>query len=300
MKRYLSILTYLITIIFATVIFAGDYLSTKVIQANWGSADGEFGLVLEAEGNCPQALTVAENRDLVILDPVNRRVQSYSANGKWIGKFAISSRAFDIQFEGDRIVLLAPYDYLIEAYNRDGKLIEKIPINRKIDLVDGLRISDHKIFVQTIKQMQYRVDVKSPTVQFQSVEQGISGRIPEFRFRTRWIDSHRGYLLIDDRNVSKTETITITTVDELGSLIFLNTDERGHIYLRKELFSADGKPYYEVDKLDRNGVVLNSIQIQNENIVAPYKPITIDKEGTIYFLEIKPEGFAVIRWQEQK
>ncbi|MCU0645490.1 MAG: hypothetical protein MUC94_14695 [bacterium] len=35
---------------------AGNYQSTGLIRANWGSADAEFGLQLEAEGNCPQAL----------------------------------------------------------------------------------------------------------------------------------------------------------------------------------------------------------------------------------------------------
>ena len=296
----ISSIIFIIISILVTGIYAGEYDPQKIISANWGQADGEFGLIMEAEGNCPQSLAVDNDGDLAILDLVNRRIQRYSSEGKWLGKFNITSQAFDIQFMNDRFILLAPYDYYIEQYNREGKLIEKVNINRKIEFIDGLRISGDKIFVQTIEQMQYNMSEKSPTKQLESGTSGFSSQIPDKRIQTQWVDPHQGYLLIENQQSGKKQTITLNTQDELGSLVFLNTDKYGNIYLRKELFAPDGKSYFEVDKLDGDGKVLSTIQIANENIVAPFKPITIDQDGNIYFLEIKSEGFSVIRWQDKQ
>ncbi len=284
----------------ATASYAGDYQSQKIISANWGQRDGEFGLILEAEGNCPQSLTVDDEGNLAILDLVNKRVQRYSHDGEWLGKFRITSQAFDIQSLNERFILLAPYDYLIEKYNQQGKLIEKMNINRKIEFIDGLRAAGNDIFVQTIEQTQYNVSEESQSKQLESVTQGFSAQVPDLKFQTRWIDANQGRLLIENHTTGKKQNIIITTQDELGSLVFLDTDKYGNIYLRKELFAPDGKSYFEVDKLDRNGNVLSTIQIDNENIVAPFKPITVDQDGNIYFLEIKSEGFSVIRWQEKE
>lgn len=299
MKKTLIIFSLSI-ILFSLKLHAGDYFPTILIETWWGEQDGEFGLMIEAEGNCPQSLAIDEEGNLAILDAVNKRIQIYSSDGKWIGKFAISSNAFDIEYENKAFCLLAPYDYSIEKYNQDGKLIEKISINRKIEFLDGLRISDQKVFVRTVEQLQYRADEKSQQSQLQSVQNGLTGHISDIRFQTRWNDPHKGYLIIDDQKSAKRQTISISTQDELGSIVFLDTDKKGNIYIRKELFSQNGKSYFEIDKFDTEGVLLSSLQIENDNLVAPFKPITIDREGTIYFLDIQPERFAVIRWQEQK
>jgi len=298
MKKNSLFLSVLI-IVCSLRLYAGDYRPVTIIEANWGNGDGEFGLMREAEGNCPQAMAIDDQANLAILDAANRRVQMYNSDGEWIGRFAISSQAFDIGFENDRIVLLAPYDYVIEQYNLQGQIIEKTKISPKIEFIDGLRISDHKIFVQTVDQVQFNVSVRSQTKQLRSIQQGISSRTPGIRIQTRWIDPHRGDLLIDSGSSGKSQTISITTHNELGSIIFLDTDKSENIFIRKELFSNNGKPYFEVDKYDKDGQFLITVQIENENLVTPFKPITIDENGNIYFLEIKADGFFVIRWEEQ-
>ncbi len=299
MKKCSIILLIFLNIVFVMNIYARIYQSQKIIAANWGQADGEFGLIIEAEGNCPQSLTADDGGNLAIIDLVNKRVQRYSPSGKWLGKFSITSQAFDIEFVNKCFILLSPYDYLIEQYTQEGKLIDNVTINRKIEFIDGLRISSNGIFVQTIEQTQYNMSEKSQTKQLESIQQGLSAQIPDTRFQTRWNDPHHAHLLIKKNNTGKKQSITIKTLDELGSIVFLDTDKHGNIYLRKELFAPDRKSYFEVDKLDKKGNVLSTIQIDNENIVAPFKPITIDREGNIYFLEIKSEGFSVIRWQEK-
>lgn len=296
--QIISIIFTVISILMTTI-YAGDYNSKIIISTPWGQRDGEFGLIMEAEGNCPQSLTVDNDDNLAILDLVNRRVQRYSFEGKWLGKFNVTSQAFDIQSLNGRFILLAPYDYYIEQYNQQGKLLEKMTINRKIEFIDGLRIAGNKFFVQTIEQVQFNVSEKSQTKQLASLTKGFSAQIPGSRFQTRWIDAHHGQLLIENSNTAKKQIITISASDELGSIVFLDTDQYGNIFVRKELFAPESKSYFEVDKLDKEGNVLSTIRIANENIVTPFKPITIDREGDVYFLEITPERFSVIRWQEK-
>jgi len=300
MKKYfINLFLFLFLMTFQS--FAGQYRPVRLIEARWGDKPGEFGLTLEAEGNCPQSLTVDASGNLAILDPVNRRVQRYSAEGKWLAAFHINCRAFDIRVLNDRFILLAPYDYQIEQYDRDGNLIEKIDIDPGIDLLDGLRVSGDKIFVQTSEQLLYDVSERSSTKQAPAMTRGLRGqRDPGWKFQTRWLGSHQGLLIAENSRTGNRRTITINSPDELGSLIFLDTDKYGNIYLRAEIFAADGKSCFEVIKLTGEGNQLSRLRIVNENIVAPFKPITIDQEGNIYFLEIKTEGFSVIRWTEQQ
>ncbi len=297
MKNVLKIL--MLFLISIANLHAGDYQPSVLIRANWGSADAEFGLQLDAEGNCPQALAVADDGTLAILDPVNQRVQLFSPDGNWIGKFAIDINAFDIQFQNQELLILAPYDHSVIRYSRDGKLIEKMAIDRNIEMIDRLHTRENEVFVQTIEQIQYSI-TKNQAQQIESAKQGASTRIPGVRIRTQWIDPCQGKIIIEDETSGKSQSIIITTEDELGSLVFLDSDRNGNIFVRKELFSADGKPYFDVAKFNRKGDLVAAIKIENENIVMPFKPITVDKYGNVYFLEIKADGFSVIRWQEEE
>ncbi len=297
MKTYLSIAIFILMLFFTAAGFSGDYRSQTLISANWGQADGEFGLLLQAEGNCPQSLSVDTNGNIAILDLVNKRVQLYSSSGKWLRKFSITCQAFDIQFFNGQIVVLAPYDYLMEQYDQGGKLIKKLTIGRDIGFLDGLRISNQKLFVQTIEQTQHNLSDQSLSKPLLPLSPGLSGQVPDRRFYTQWLDEHHGYLFIENSRTGQKQTITVTSQDELGSLVFLDTDRSGNIYLRKELFAPSGDAYFAVDKLDSKGNIITTVSIQNNNIVAPFKPITIDQEGNIYFLKIESERFSVIRWQ---
>ncbi|MDZ7342251.1 MAG: hypothetical protein ONB27_12915 [candidate division KSB1 bacterium] len=297
MNKYFGILLLMIFAM-ASVTVASDYQPRPFIAAAWGNANGEFALSLEAEGNCPQALAVAEDGSIAILDAVNRRVQFYSRAGKWLGAIGIISGAFDIQLRNQEVRVLAPFDQFVSRYRRDGQLIEKIAINPKIQMIDGLGGSEDGIVVRTIEQMQYSL-TPNQAQQIQSARSGSSTRIPGVRIRTQWIDSHRGNLTIEQEASRKIQTVTITTQDELGSLVFLDSDRSGNFYVREELFSPDGKPYFEVVKFDGNGTLLATIKIEHENLVMPFKPITIDQYGNIYFLKISADGFLVIQWQER-
>ena len=289
----------LILLIAITNLNARDYRSTVLLRASWGSADGEFGLRLEAEGNCPQALAVADDGSLAILDPVNNRIQFFSPKGRWQGKFSIASGIFDIGCQRDQVIALAPYDYYVARYRRDGKLIEKMNINRQIALIDGLRVGAEDVGVQTIEQVQYSISKTNLAQQIASARPGASSRIVGQSVQTQWLTPHQGQMIIKNEKSSKTQSILITTDVELGSLVFLDSDLGGNIFVRKELFSAEGTPFFEVDKYDPNGALQTTIRIEHKNIVAPFKPITVDKQGNVYFLEIKPDGFSVIQWQEK-
>jgi hypothetical protein len=300
MKKFLVILLMILNIIFGAIIYAGNYQAQTIITANWGQLDSEFGLILEAEGNCPQSLSIDANGNIAILDLVNKRVQLYSSAGKWLGKFSIASQAFDIQYCNGQIALLAPYDYLMEQYDQQGRLLNKITISREVGFLDGLRVSNNKIFIQTIEQTECNLLDQSRSKPAPSVSPGLSAQIPDRKFHTQWLDEHQGNLFIENSRTGQKQTITVTSQDELGSLIFLDTDRRGNIFLRKELLAANGESYFEVAKLDSKGKVIATVSIKNENIVDPFKPITIDQDGNIYFLKIESEGFAVIRWQSER
>lgn len=294
MYKFLGVFV-LINMMIAAAVRGDDSQPTKIIQAPWGRGDGEFGLQLEAEGNCPQALAVADDGSLAILDAVNQRVQLYAANGIWNGKFSITSNSFDIRFQEHELLVLAPYDHAVFRYRRDGQLIEKITLHPRIQMIDGLGVGDPEPVVQTIDQVQY-VITPNHAQQMESARLGANTRFPGVRIRTEWVDPHQGKIIIERKTAAKTQSVVVAAQDELGSLVFLDTDHYGNVYVRQELFNSAGNSYFEVDKLDRNGHLLASITIPNQNIVAPFKPITIDGEGNVYFLQVDAAGLTVIRW----
>ncbi len=297
MNKFLGVLL-LTMIAMATVAGAGDYQPRLLLAGNWGSREGEFGLSLQAEGNCPQALAIANDSSLAILDAVNHRVQFFSDEGKWLRSFAVLSNAFDIQFQNQELLVLTPYDHVIARYGYDGQLIEKIAINPKINLIDGLRSVENEVLVQTIEQVQYSI-TNNQAQQIASARLGASARVPNIKIRTQWIAPHQGQMIIQNEPSGQTQTVMIAVPDELGSLVFLDTDRNANIFVRKELFSTSGRSYFEVAKFDRNGGLIATIKIEHENIVMPYKPIAIDQYGNVYFLAVTRDGFSVVQWQEK-
>jgi len=280
---------------------AEEYESVTMIVARWGSGTGEFGLSLEAEGNCPQAISVDARGNLAILDAVNRRVQLYSSLGNWLKNIPVTIQAFDVTYVDDRIFVLDPYHYFIEEFNHIGKPIRKIEINRKIDMIDGLRFDGNQVCIQTYEQKQYCVGSShSKTVQIQSERVGLSGKIRDIRFQTRWVNKHEGVLLIEDDPSKNSRTIPIHCNEPLGSIIFLDTDKYGHIFLRLELFDEEGQSSFEIRKLNVNGESVATFRIENINRVMPYRPITLDSDGNVYSMQIMDQGFFVVKWRVKK
>lgn len=277
---------------------AQNYESFPLIQARWGQGNGEFGLRMEAEGHCPQSISVDERGNIAILDAVNSRVQLFSALGNWLKNITVSVQGFDVQYVENKIYVLAPYDYCVEELDFVGKTKNQIEIDKKIDLIDVLRVNNNQVWVQTYEQKQYRLDESIPMDrQMQTERTGMSGRSPHLSFQTRWHNERQGEVRIKNEQTNKTQSITINTTDKLGSIIFLDTDKNGFIYLRLEIFGENGESFFEVQKLSPEGDVISNIQIPNDNIVMPYRPLTVDSEGNIYFMQIHHDGFTVLKWR---
>lgn len=295
------ICTMVIAFLFGNFARAEEYEPVTIIKANWGGESGDFGLAREAEGNCPQSLSVDERGNLAILDAVNNRVQLFSSLGNWLKNIPISTRGFDVKYIEEKIYVLAPYDYVLEEFDHIGKSKRKIEINRRIDLIDGLRVEDNLVCLQTYEQNQYRIDANiSKDMQLQTEQAGMTGGTSNFRIQTRWLNQHEGALLSEDKRSGKIETFPVKTTEELGSILFLDTDKFGNIFIRLELFGHDGQSVFEIQKLSKTGEVISTFRIINENIVMPYRPITVDSEGNVYSLEIRADGFSVVKWRVKR
>ncbi|MFZ5516375.1 MAG: hypothetical protein ACOY90_07035 [Candidatus Zhuqueibacterota bacterium] len=285
------------------VSFAGaeEYEPVTMIVAKWGNGIGEFGLRLEAEGNCPQSISVDARGNLAILDAVNRRIQLYSTLGNWLKSIPVTIQAFDVKYVDDRIFILDPYNYFIEEFNHIGKHLRKVEINQKIDMIDGLRFDGNQVCIQTYEQKQYCVgSSNSKTVQIQSERAGLSGNSRDVRFQTRWLNQHEGALLIEDDQSKNNRTIPIHCDESIGSIIFLDTDKYGHIFIRLELFDQVGKSIFEIHKLNSKGEPVSKFRIQNSNRVMPYRPIALDSEGNVYSMQILDHGFFVVKWRVKR
>jgi hypothetical protein len=82
-----------------------------LVRGRWGSAPGELGRVLEASQPGPMSLTVDREGRVHLLDQVNRRIQRFDRQGRWLGMTSgVAETSEDLVLTGEvyRILVYQP------------------------------------------------------------------------------------------------------------------------------------------------------------------------------------------------
>ena len=277
------------------------YRSQEVLFAPWGSEPGRLGLLEQAEGVGPQSLCAAEDGNIYILDLVNRRVQIFSPEGEHIRQTACGILAHDLRLgPGGEMYLLAPYHGLVEKYDAAGSLLTSWPISPDIWLIDGLRIFGDRIVLRTALQTEYTVAREGralePKQQLGEVRSGLGGRASGRRYGTRWIGDHSGSLQILDDGGQPVREIEVTTVEELGSLVYIGEDEAGNIYLRAELLGVPKLDRLKIFKYGPGGDLLAEFTLPAGDTTFIYRNLYLSPGGQLYQLLTEPDGARVLLW----
>ncbi len=286
----------------------GGYGRKTVLRAPWGTAPGEFGLLQEAEGVAPEALAVDGNKNMWILDLVNSRIQKFGSEGRFLRALPISLRAMDVAVDkNNQIILLAPYDGQVEVLNEQGAVLRRFSVPPGLDLVEGLRLEKEGVAITTSEQtsavlltteeLSRIIQIPSLAKRVLSAQQGLSSPYSERRFVTRWQSENAGVIDILDASGKKIKSISVHPKVELGSIQFLNEDKKKNFYILEELLPAPKQSVFRVLRFSPDGTQVASVDIENVNIVDVHKPVTVDGDGSIYFLSVQPEKFEVMKWE---
>ncbi len=277
------------------------YRAQEVLFAPWGGDPGQLGLLEQAEGVGPQSLCTDEDGNIYILDLVNRRVQIFSPQGQYIRQTACGILAHDLRLGPDgEMYLLAPYHGLVEKYDAAGSLLTGWPISPDIWLIDGLHILGDRIVLRTALQTEYTVAEQGralePKQQLGAARSGLGGRVSGRRYGTRWIGDHAGSLQILDDGGQPVREIEVTTVEELGSLVYIGEDGAGNTYLRAELLGGPRVDRLKIFKYNPGGELLAEFSLPAGDITFIYRNLYLSPGGELYQLLTEPDGARVLRW----
>jgi len=304
-------LSVFLLLIFVSCSKGGSYSQKVLLQTPWGSAPGQFGLLEEAEGVAPEALTVDASGNIWVIDLVNSRVQGFRKDGRFIRAFPIRSRAMDITTGPNGwLYLLAPYDGQISIIDTLGKFKKSFLIPSSINLLEGIRWEGSQLVVFTSEQKTYALLNQSQVKTISQVPsllkatarplEGLAGRFGENRYRTAWKSEDSGEIWVLDASGRNRRKISISPEAHLGAVRYLNSDRKNNFYVLEEILPEPGKSVFSVLRYSSDGKVLGKVDIPNENIADIHKPITIDAEGNIYFMRILPESFSILKWEWHK
>lgn len=310
MVRYLKWLGFSALLVLSTVSCSkgGGYVQKVIVQTPWGSAPGQFGLLQEAEGVGPEAMTVDANKHLWILDIVNSRVQEFNFGGQFVRALSIPLRAMDLVVDQkNELILLAPYEAQMVVMNETGNVLRRFSLPPNLELVEGIQLEKNGLAVTTSEQKTVLVlsaeDLthlkQAPSLMKKNPvpEHGFSSPYSTRRFVTRWLGKTSGEIDILNASGKKINHIQVHPEFELGSIQFLNEDKKKNFYVLEELFPAPRESLFRVIRYSAGGQKIASIDIPNKNIIEVHKPIYVDADGSVYFLSVQPQKFEVVKWE---
>ncbi len=176
-----------------------------------------------------------------------------------------------------------------------GKVLDTYEIARDIEAVSGISLDQRgDLVLKVANTEEYHLTSANKHIalsqQRQTRQEGVTTSRSEMRYVFKRLDErlgHRGVMQVFDTSGDVTLEIPITTEHLLGSVVFINTDRDGHIYLAvEELLKA---PIVTVEKTvrkyDRKGKLLGIARLPiEEYYTCPHTEVRVDEEGDIYHL----------------
>ena len=246
-----------------------EYVKKGLINAKWGSGQGELGLDEHADmgPKGPSCFTVAPNGDIYIGDRYNNRVVRYNKNGSYIGELHLARGKNEIAVDEDRFIYwvdggsISKYDWkgnLYIEYQIPEGIWGKVVIEGEKLLI--FRAGDNKLWQlgTTNKAFSKELQIKSE-------------RTLEFPFTAPPASKHG---------------------------LFLGNDGNGNVYI--EIFPGNESAW--VYKYSIKGRTLARVMISPEPSYSStgMYDVRVDKEGSIYYLFSTKQSFQILKFIKVK
>ncbi|TRZ90958.1 hypothetical protein D4R89_03625 [bacterium] len=284
-----------------------DYREKLILSVEWGAKAGKFGLAIPAEGEIvgPRTFTVDDDGFIHIFDSIKRNIKVFSPEG-------IFARSVGKDLPGYSFVVYKGHYYLVDGetlhrYTLSGIPVSTYPIARSLILYEGygqwIRIDGQGDLYVKSQGKSYRIckDIgKSNTVLSEEDQIRSERRGTPNTSGTRWFtltkeNVMRFRLLIHDKPGNLVNNFPIETTDTFGSVIFLDQDERGVIYLETQRIGKDGVVHLEVRRYQEDGKLIQRLEVPNSYYTLVYKKIVVDNKGSFYQLQTEKSGVKIVK-----
>jgi hypothetical protein len=271
----------------------------EVLSLEVGSEPGQVGFTPEGPEIFPlgpESFDIGKDGTIYLLDSTNHRIQCFDSEGNLRSIIPLQVRGVDLRVAEDNTfyVLDETRRYVLKV-DREGMVLDTYEISKDIEAVSGIsldRRGDLILKVAEIEEYKLTSATKHilPDRQFQTKHEGLTTPRIEATYVFKRLDErlgHRGVMRVFDTIGNLLLEVPITTEHLLGSVVFVNTDRDGNIYLAvEELLEA---PIVTVEKTvrkyDPNGKLLGIARLPiEEYYTCPNTEVRVDEKGNIYHL----------------
>jgi|GEM_PF-5036472 len=314
MRRLNFLICFIATIVVPDIssIYSKEvYIPQDIINTTWGTSYYQIGLIKGLEDRRaigPASLKVDENNDIYILDAVNKRIQKYDNNGRLLLSIPIKKPGIDFCIDSDGHIYLILYSRIIEKYSQEGILLSEYQIPDSIKFVTNIthvkRKMESIVVVETGEQRSYLFEPKilnfnadfKKSSKLKS-QKGYPSKFIDAYYITQKINKYSGII----KNLMTNSEIEVVTSDPLASLVFIDTDKFGNIFVSVESFL--GGPTInvkrEIRKYNPNGEILARIKLYMNYYTFPNSDVAINDNGVIYQLRPLKNKVQVLKIQKR-
>lgn len=287
------------------------YREKPLLSVEWGAKAGKFGLAIPAEGETvgPRTFTVDDDGRIHIFDAIKRNIKVFDREGVFQGSVGkeLPGYSFAVH-KGDYYFLDGE---TIHRYTLSGTRLESYPIARALTLNEGyaqwMRIDQNGELYVKSQGKSYRIcegigtrnTVLPEAAQVQSERRGTPDRSGARWFVLAKERANRFLLRIRDRQGNLLKEFPVETTESFGSVIFLDRDDKGIIYLENQRIGADGVVRLEIRRYRDDGRLLESWELPNRYHTIVYKKVLVDRKGVLYQMQTTPSGVRIVKWDKE-
>lgn len=285
---------------------------TELLRVNQGSGPGEIGVITPSEANPegPMSFVVGANREVYILDQLNRRVQVFK-NGKKVQTIAIPGETFvdmELTGSGDIVLLDNLVKKSVYVMDTQGKRIKAISLEgRQIPHageIVGIQVVEAGKWAGIWAHMEGR-SVRIANLDASEAERiSVPGKFSQDG--TRILDVRKtgeataSLYVFQKDSLSQYETRDIFLGGDFG-ILGLDSDRRGRIYLAVLLEGSEHRTHEPA----RCIVVIDSglREVGRFRIPLPktphetHRPTRVSPEGKVYCLDVHEKSVRVVQFE---
>jgi hypothetical protein len=220
---------------------------TVLVTLPWGSGSGQVGLLETKEGltQGPEALSVAPDGRIAVLDSVNRRLVLLDQGGSLLGEIALQLAQPRFLAVDDQAlyVLDADSDRRVSTYEWSGKLVSTVAAPTLDDVVTGLFATSQGAFLEIAHRSVLLLGSGTNTLYDSTTTDSLNGSVLQLAGRPL------------DRDITQVASATYGTVDGVrittGTVNGSSMEITDSANLRPLL--AAGQPIEHLVSLDGDG-----------------------------------------------
>lgn len=283
----------------------GEYKRTDVAKLAYGSTAAGLGLAKgpETRPTGPTSFTVDQFGAIYVSDNVNGRIQVYSAQGQHERSLKAETEVHDlVAGDAGSLFILGQNGEVVVEEAATGKILQNFAVSPQASEELGtLRMSAGQVVLESPRQVTYPLTAPpaqgsrplSTQEQVDSQKKGAQ-TLSQDKYSTSYRDGGHLYRLDD---AGKPVQDIALDLSDIATIVFLNEDRAGNVYVQVERVSASEEVSVEVRQFTKQGELAAVVPLDRVDYVPMTRSAIVTEDGVIYQLVATEKGIVLAKWQ---